>query len=97
MPAPQPTQAAIAPETPRPYLLDVTAIVADGQLHITWHHPSASPHEADIPVLAAAHLDHLRTRAETPEAESRGPRAEDFPLAGINQSQLETIQAALMA
>ncbi|MET8546903.1 condensation domain-containing protein, partial [Kitasatospora sp. NPDC004799] len=80
------------PDEPRPYLLDVVGAVQDGRLELGWTYPPAVYDEATVRELADRTLQALRELAEhcaSPGAGGRTPS--DFPLAGLDQSQLDRL------
>ncbi|MFD5434090.1 non-ribosomal peptide synthase/polyketide synthase [Kitasatospora sp. NPDC127067] len=88
-PAPGPD---LAPDEPPAHLLDVSAVVADGELELTWHY-SDVVHEADtVRRLAEAVTTALGAIVEhcaSPGAGGRTPS--DFPLAGLDQETLDRL------
>ncbi|MFJ7907176.1 non-ribosomal peptide synthase/polyketide synthase [Kitasatospora sp. NPDC096204] len=91
-PAGQAPGRDLAPDEPLDHLLDVSAVVADGELELTWHY-SEDVHEADtVRGLAEAVLTALTAIVEhcaEPAAGGRTPS--DFPLAGLDQEQLDRL------
>ncbi|MFG2909706.1 non-ribosomal peptide synthase/polyketide synthase [Kitasatospora sp. NPDC048286] len=91
-PAGQAPGRDLAPDEPLDHLLDVSAVVADGELELTWHY-SEEVHEADtVRGLAEAVLTALTAIVEhcaEPGAGGRTPS--DFPLAGLDQEQLDQL------
>ncbi|MCU0682505.1 MAG: amino acid adenylation domain-containing protein [Polyangiaceae bacterium] len=80
-----------APENPRPYLLNVDAVVRGGRLELVFSFAaSALPREV-VARVAAACVDTLRALAAGAQATARAPA--DFPLAKINQAQLNALGA----
>ncbi|MEV7600679.1 non-ribosomal peptide synthase/polyketide synthase [Kitasatospora sp. NPDC089797] len=80
------------PDEPRPYLLEVTGAVQDGRLELGWTYPTAIYPEATVRGLAEETRDALRELAEhcaRPGAGGRTPS--DFPLAGLDQPQLDRL------
>ncbi|MEU6173220.1 non-ribosomal peptide synthase/polyketide synthase [Streptantibioticus parmotrematis] len=82
----------IAPDEPLDHLLDVSAVVADGELEITWHY-SDQVHEADT-VRGLAHattaaLAGIVEHCAGPDAGGRTPS--DFPLAGLDQAGVDRL------
>lgn len=49
-----------APEQPRPHLIDIVAVVSDGELHINWIHSPANHHPATVQRLAHEFVQGLR-------------------------------------
>ena len=82
----------IAPDAPLDHLLDVSAVVADGELQITWHY-SDQVHEVDtVQGLADAMTAALAAIAEhcaRPDAGGRTPS--DFPLARLDQAGVDRL------
>jgi amino acid adenylation domain-containing protein/non-ribosomal peptide synthase protein (TIGR01720 family) len=81
------------PRGRRPYLLDITAVVAEGRLQVTWIFCPALHPRATIEALAFALVDHLHAVLDDPAA--AGPMPADFPLAGLDQAQLDAITGML--
>ncbi|MFI9272171.1 non-ribosomal peptide synthase/polyketide synthase [Kitasatospora sp. NPDC052896] len=81
-----------APDERLDHLLDVSAVVADGELEITWHY-SDQVHEADtVRRLADAMVGALAAIVEhcaRPDAGGRTPS--DFPLAGLDQAAVDRL------
>ncbi|MEV5427837.1 non-ribosomal peptide synthase/polyketide synthase [Streptomyces sp. NPDC052701] len=82
----------IAPDEPVDHLLDVTAVVAGGELEITWHY-SDQVHDADtVRSLADALTGALTAITEhcaRPDAGGRTPS--DFPLARLDQAGVDRL------
>ncbi|MFG2633928.1 non-ribosomal peptide synthase/polyketide synthase [Streptomyces sp. NPDC048362] len=80
------------PQAPLDHLLDVSAVVADGELEITWHY-SDQVHRADtVRELAQAMTAALAAIAEhcaRPGAGGRTPS--DFPLARLDQTAVDRL------
>ncbi|HEU4532778.1 MAG TPA: hypothetical protein VFS00_01625, partial [Polyangiaceae bacterium] len=80
-----------APENPRPYLLNVDAVVRGGRLELVFSFaPGALPREA-VARAAGACLASLRSLAAGARAGAKAPA--DFPLAKVNQAQLDALGA----
>ncbi|MFE3873982.1 non-ribosomal peptide synthase/polyketide synthase [Kitasatospora sp. NPDC059146] len=80
------------PDEPRPYLLEVTGAVQDGRLELAWTYPAEIYGEATVRGLAEEMRTALRELAEhcaRPGAGGRTPS--DFPLAGLDQEQLDRL------
>ncbi|AUY53110.1 hypothetical protein EH183_34125 [Streptomyces sp. CB01881] len=84
------------PAGTRRHLLDVTAVVVGGRLQVSWTHCPQTHRQATVQALSAAFLAELdQLRAGERAAEASGPRPEDFPLAQLDQAQLDAIAAML--
>jgi amino acid adenylation domain-containing protein/non-ribosomal peptide synthase protein (TIGR01720 family) len=82
----------VDPAEQRPYLLELVARLAGGQIEIEWAYSRNRHREATIRVLAEDLLAALRAIAEhcaTPGAGGRTPS--DFPLARLDQSAVDRI------
>ena len=81
-----------SPRAPRPHLLAIDAMVADGRLHVTWTYaPSAHARET-VERLAAGYLDALRELvAHCRDPEAGGYTPSDFGLAGLDQEGLDAL------
>ncbi|HZS22365.1 MAG TPA: amino acid adenylation domain-containing protein, partial [Pseudonocardiaceae bacterium] len=81
-----------APESTRPYLLDVIGVVSDGQLQLSWTYSENVHDEATIEWLAAEMCDALRQIvAHCADPAAGGFTPSDFPLARLSQSQLDAL------
>ncbi|MEV0644079.1 amino acid adenylation domain-containing protein [Phytomonospora sp. NPDC050363] len=79
-----------SPAGHRPYLLDVTAYVLDGELWVAWHYGTGCHDEATIEKLAGLFEDAVRELAADGGG---GPAAEDFPLAGLARDGFDILDA----
>ncbi|MFJ8185674.1 non-ribosomal peptide synthase/polyketide synthase [Streptomyces sp. NPDC096105] len=82
----------IAPDTPLDHLLDVSAVVTDGELHLTWHYSDQVHDEATVRALADGMTGALAAITEhcaLPGAGGRTPS--DFPLARLDQDRLDRL------
>ncbi|MGH7750573.1 MAG: condensation domain-containing protein, partial [Candidatus Dormibacteria bacterium] len=83
------------PDSVRPYLLDVTGVVADGQLQLSWTYSENVHDVATIEWLAGQMCVALRqivVHCADPEAGGCTPA--DFPLARVSQTQLDGLVGA---
>ncbi|MEY9927497.1 amino acid adenylation domain-containing protein/non-ribosomal peptide synthase protein (TIGR01720 family) [Catenulispora sp. GP43] len=82
----------IAPDEPLDHLLDVSALVADGELEFTWYY-SDQVHEAQTVQRVAdamtAALAAIVEHCASPEAGGRTPS--DFPLARLDQAGVDRV------
>ncbi|TWP54344.1 amino acid adenylation domain-containing protein [Lentzea tibetensis] len=82
----------VAPESPRTYLIDVTGLVADGELELTWHYSDNVHDEQTVRRLAERMTVALREIVEHCAAPDSGGRTpSDFPLARLTQEQVDRI------
>ena len=84
--------ADLALEAPTTHLVDVTGLVADGELALSWHYCEQVHDEATIRRLAEEMLQALREIVEhcaQPGAGGRTPS--DFPLAGLDQAGVDRL------
>ena len=82
----------LSPRHRRPYLIDINARVAGGRLQMTWTFCPALQSPERIQQLADDALSFVRTAIA--DAGSRGravPRADDVPLAGLNDVAIRRI------
>ncbi|MFF4383569.1 non-ribosomal peptide synthase/polyketide synthase [Kitasatospora sp. NPDC001547] len=82
----------LAPDEPLDHLLDVSAVVADGGLELTWHYSDRTHREDTVRALALATTTALGAIVEhcaRPGAGGRTPS--DFPLAGLDQAALDRL------
>ncbi|MFF5858750.1 non-ribosomal peptide synthase/polyketide synthase [Streptomyces sp. NPDC012751] len=80
------------PAAPLDHLLDVSALVADGELEITWHYSDQVHREDTVRELAAGMVRALAAIAEhcaRPGAGGRTPS--DFPLARLDQAGVDRL------
>ncbi len=80
------------PDAPLDHLLDVSALVTDGQLEITWHYSDQVHREDTVRELAAGMVGALAAIAEhcaRPGAGGRTPS--DFPLARLDQAAVDRL------
>jgi amino acid adenylation domain-containing protein/non-ribosomal peptide synthase protein (TIGR01720 family) len=82
------------PRARRPYLLDITAIVVDGRLQVSWTYCPELHRGSTVESLATGLLARLRELCAE-NARSGGLRPEDFPLASLDRAQLAAIEAVL--
>ncbi|MFD2473312.1 non-ribosomal peptide synthetase [Amycolatopsis silviterrae] len=79
-----------APDSIRPYLLDVVGVVESGELHLTWEYSSEVHEEATVRSLAEATVEALREIiAHCAAAGGRTPS--DFPLAALDQATVDRL------
>ncbi|MFI8192534.1 non-ribosomal peptide synthase/polyketide synthase [Streptomyces sp. NPDC085946] len=82
----------VAADEPLDHLLDVTAVVADGELEITWHYSDQVHDEDTVRALADAMTGALTAITEhcaRPDAGGRTPS--DFPLARLDQAGVDRL------
>ncbi|NVJ24881.1 amino acid adenylation domain-containing protein [Myxococcus sp. AM011] len=78
----------------RPYLLDVTSVVREGRLEVTWTFSEAVHRRETVAAVAedfVVRLVALVAAARAPDAGGHSPS--DFPLAKVKQSQLDKLAA----
>ncbi|MGH3753655.1 MAG: amino acid adenylation domain-containing protein, partial [Pseudonocardiaceae bacterium] len=84
--------ADLAPDAPAPHLVDVTGLVAAGDLALTWHYCEQVHEEATIRALAEEMIQALGEIVEhcaQPGAGGRTPS--DFPLAQLDQAGVDRL------
>ncbi|HEY5835638.1 non-ribosomal peptide synthase/polyketide synthase [Streptomyces sp.] len=82
----------IAPDEERPYLIDVTGVVEDGELRLGWTYPPAVYDEHTVRRLAAetaAALGEIVAHCREDGAGGRTPS--DFPLAALDQRGVDLV------
>lgn len=78
----------------RPYLLDVTSLVRDGRLEVTWTFSEAVYRRETVVSVAEDFLARLVVLVESSRAPDAGGHSpSDFPLAKVKQSQLDKLAA----
>ena len=80
------------PAARRPHVLDVVGTVRDGRLDFTWTYSSNLHDETTVTALAAAFTENVRAlvrHCTEPAAGGRTPS--DFPLAGLDQGEVDRI------
>ncbi|MEU7007478.1 amino acid adenylation domain-containing protein [Streptomyces sp. NPDC046332] len=84
------------PSTPRPYPLEVRAVVRDGRLEVCWSYGEDRHDRKTVEGLAERLLGELRRQADPdlrPEDSVHTPS--DFPLARVDQGQLDELFSRL--
>ncbi|MFD9739332.1 amino acid adenylation domain-containing protein [Umezawaea sp. NPDC059074] len=84
--------ADAAPDTPRPHLLDVVGVVEDKHLRLTWYFSENVHEESTVRGVAEAMVVALReivAHCALPESGGRTPS--DFPLTGLDQSEVDRL------
>jgi non-ribosomal peptide synthase protein (TIGR01720 family) len=80
----------------RTHPLEVVASVANGELAITWHHSPACYGAETIERLAATFVIELTALLDLSRTASDGlPSPSDFPLARVDQDQLNSLMRLL--
>ncbi|WP_233595935.1 non-ribosomal peptide synthetase [Corallococcus sp. CA031C] len=81
---------------PRRHVLDVSGLVLDGQLHLSWGYSENLYTQATIESLARDFVAALRTLISTRASEDAARRTPtDFPLARVDATALERVMAAV--
>ncbi|HEV7451052.1 MAG TPA: condensation domain-containing protein, partial [Pseudonocardiaceae bacterium] len=81
-----------APESARTYLLDVTGVVANGELELGWTYSENVHDEATVAQLASDMVEALRQIvAHCSRPEAGGCTPSDFPLAGLDQVGVDRV------
>jgi amino acid adenylation domain-containing protein/non-ribosomal peptide synthase protein (TIGR01720 family) len=87
---------ARSPRGLRPHLLSVDAMVAFGQLELTWTYGTSVHDRATIQRLGDAYLDAVRALiAHCKDPEAGGFTPSDFEMAGLDQGGLDALMAQL--
>ncbi|WP_030344683.1 non-ribosomal peptide synthase/polyketide synthase [Streptomyces sp. NRRL S-1022] len=80
------------PGAPLDHLLDVSALVADGELEITWHYSDQVHRSGTVRELAEGMVRALAAIAEHCAGPGAGGRTpSDFPLAGLDQAGVDRL------
>ncbi|MGA5036763.1 non-ribosomal peptide synthase/polyketide synthase [Streptomyces capoamus] len=80
------------PGAPLDHLLDVSALVADGELEITWHYSEQVHRPGTVRELAEGMVRALAAIAEHCAGPGAGGRTpSDFPLAGLDQTGVDRL------
>ncbi|MFH9657287.1 non-ribosomal peptide synthase/polyketide synthase [Streptomyces sp. NPDC017248] len=80
------------PDAPLDHLLDVSALVSDGELEITWHYSDRVHRAGTVEELAAAMVRALGALTEHCAAPGAGGRTpSDFPLARLDQAAVDRL------
>ena len=85
-----------SPRGLRPHVWEIIAHVRDGQLHVEWRFSNNLHRRETVARLADEHLTALRRLVEhclTPDAGGATPA--DFPLAGIDQDDMDQLSVLL--
>ncbi|MDQ3897571.1 MAG: amino acid adenylation domain-containing protein, partial [Actinomycetota bacterium] len=81
-----------APEESRTHLLDVTGMVVDGELSLSWQYSEQIHDEATVRRLADETIAALRQVVEHCAQPGTGGRTpSDFPLAGLDQAAVDRV------
>jgi len=82
-------------DTPRPHLLEVNALVLDGQLELRWSFNTRTHHRTTIEHVANEYGTALRELiAHCTAPDVRGYTPSDFPLATLDQASLDGLAAS---
>ncbi|RKH14324.1 amino acid adenylation domain-containing protein, partial [Corallococcus sp. CA053C] len=85
-----------SPRAPRRHLLDVSGLVLDGQLQLSWSYSENLYTQATIESLARDFVAALRTLISTRASQDAARRTPtDFPLARVEPAALERVMAAV--
>lgn len=85
-----------SPGDSRAYVLEVSSLVADEQLHVTWKYSQNLHQQSTIAMLADTYMYNLRAliqHCQSPEAGGYTPS--DFPLARLDAQRLNKLSALL--
>ncbi|NDJ18574.1 non-ribosomal peptide synthetase [Myxacorys almedinensis] len=95
-PALESTGLGRSPQGNRRYLLDITAIVSEGQLHLRWDYSAGIYQRPRIEQLAQHYLTALRSLiVHCQSSEVGGYTPSDFPDAQLDQEDLDLLIAQL--
>lgn len=85
-------------DTVRPHLLELNALVLNGELELRWSYNASAHQESTIAKVAADYLHALQELIQHCSApDARGYTPSDFPLASIDQASLDTLAAKYVA
>lgn len=85
------------PANSRPYLLEIEAHVFDAELYLQWHYSPEECSEDFIEQLVGRYAHELHTLIKhCLETQSSGATPSDFPLANLDQGQLDQILGNLL-
>ncbi len=94
--APESTGSNHSAQLIRNHLLDINSLVAEGELQITWNYSSNIHNQATVEHLAKSYLQAIRVIIEHCQLEDAfGYTPSDFPLAGLNQLELDKLLAVI--
>jgi amino acid adenylation domain-containing protein/non-ribosomal peptide synthase protein (TIGR01720 family) len=94
--APESTGANHNSQQHRCYLLDINALIVEGQLQIDWTYSSHVHQRATVENLAQGYIQQLQSLIEHCQWEDNwGYTPTDFPEAHLTQSELDDLLAAL--
>lgn len=80
----------------RSHILDINALVVEGELQINWTYSSNVHTRATVENLAHSYIQAIRSIIENCHSEDAfGYTPSDFPLAQLNQKELDELLAAL--
>jgi amino acid adenylation domain-containing protein/non-ribosomal peptide synthase protein (TIGR01720 family) len=89
-----PTQSA---RGPREHLMEITASVRNGRLHVRWVFSTSTHKRKTIEVLSRGFIEALQELvAQSRAPEAGGFKASDFPLADLSQTDLEKLIPQLL-
>ncbi len=90
-------EASGAPHSPvglRPHLLEVNALISQGELQVTWRYSRHAHQPATIEALAQGYLTNLRTLiTHCCTADAGGYTPSDFTATGLDQQELDQLLA----
>ncbi|HET6882577.1 MAG TPA: amino acid adenylation domain-containing protein, partial [Pirellulales bacterium] len=94
--ADEPIGATRSPRAPRHHLLEINAFVLDGRLHVDWTYSRQTHRPETIERLAADFRERLAALvAHCLSPEAGGFTPSDFPLARLNQAELDKLAGLL--
>jgi amino acid adenylation domain-containing protein/non-ribosomal peptide synthase protein (TIGR01720 family) len=84
-----------SPRARRPYAIEVRAGVVRGELAVRWTYSERRHERATVQRLAARYVDELRSLIGPAGADGDARTASDFPLARVDQAQLDDLLGRL--
>ena len=89
----EPTGSGLSDSQQRGALLEINAGVSAGQLQLRWSYSGELHEEASITRLAEGYLEYLRKLIAHCQRSAGGLTPSDFPLAHLNDGELDTVVA----
>jgi amino acid adenylation domain-containing protein/non-ribosomal peptide synthase protein (TIGR01720 family) len=96
-PTDAPTGPARSQSGRRLHLIEVSALVSDGQLQVGWAYSEAVHDRDTIETVGRAFIDELRALVGAPPPAAKRPTPADFPAARLDQQELDRLLAQIGA
>jgi non-ribosomal peptide synthase protein (TIGR01720 family) len=92
----EPVGVDASPRGRRPYLIEVEVHRTGGRIEVRWHYSERTHHRQTLELLAKRYVEELRALVEAGhQAVGRGYTPSDFPLARVDQAQLDELLSRL--